>query len=468
MLIRPTPFPEELDRGYLGRVMRKNGADTEKYAVELMATWAGVAEKTRREVSCLELLSKVAEVDLPIFVRQHSTLPLRRAITSYQPDLAHGSEQNRSMLWTTGMRLARTGVYFCAECVHEDQGFHGESYWRREHQIPGVLWCSKHITPLKYTEKESALLLPPSVQLQHCQSVDQAWFEESLENEAIKRYVEICFNLLGTKTPFNVRHVSDVLKVRATELGYQTYGGKVKLPLLSDAIIEAFGRKWLSTVLPALADKPKGDYLSQMDGVLYLKTSASSVSAYVLALAVMYESVDVALNALQSDLVVAKRKRRPSAQFTREELIDAYIQGRGNYSAIAALMSLDKFTVANKFKAAGLPNLVQKTKQNVFKAVVAFYIEELSLSASAAKGNISIETLEELIRNVSSEFTQAIRTMCFPTSGRGSGIRRAKQLTPYEASQAKGAVATKFSHRIRSEQLRALELRKNMDTQYRA
>ncbi len=467
MLIRPTPFPEELDRGYLGRVMRKNGADTEKDAEKLMATWAGVADKSRREVSCLELLSKVAGVDLPTFVRQHSTLPFRRAIISYRSDLAHGSEQNRSLLWTSGMRLARTGVYFCAECVHEDQGFHGESYWRREHQIPGALWCSKHMTPLKYTENESALLFPPSVQLQNCLSVDQAWFEESLQNKAIHRYIEIGSHLLASTSPYIASQVSAVLKARAVELGYQTRNGKVKLPLLSDAIINAFGRKWLSLVLPVLTDKPKSVLLGHMDGVLYKKI-AIYVGAYALAFAVMYENVDMALNALQSDLVVEKRTRRASVQLTREELINAYIQGRGNYSAIAALMSPDSPTVSKRLKAAGLPNLVQKTKQNVFKAVVAFYIEELSLSASAAKGNISIETMEELIRNVSSEFTQAIRAMCFPTSGRGSGIRRAKQLTPYEASQAKGAVATKFSHRIRSEQLRALELRKNMDTQYRA
>lgn len=325
MLTRPSPYPEELDRGYLGRVMRRNGSATEKDAVTLMSIWAGVADKSRREMSCLELLSKVAGTDVPIFVRQHSLLPFRRGITSYQPDLLHGGEQQRSMLWSTGMQLARTGAYFCAECVREDQEFHGQSYWRREHQIPGMLWCSKHATPLKYTEDESAFLLPPAVQLQHCQSVDEQWVKQAFNNKAIQRYNEICSNLLDTRKPFDVKHVSVTLKEKASAQGFQTHGGKVKSPLLSDAVINAFGRKWLATVLPALTDKPEGVHLSQMDGVLYLKTSASSVSAYVLAFAVLYESVYMALNALQSSAVSISISRQPSAQFTRDELLDAYM-----------------------------------------------------------------------------------------------------------------------------------------------
>ncbi|MBI1887777.1 MAG: TniQ family protein [Nitrosomonadales bacterium] len=467
MLTRPSPYPEELDRGYLGRVMRRNGSATKKDAVTLMSIWAGVADKSRREMSCLELLSKVAGTDVPIFVRQHSLLPFRRGITSYQPDLLHGGEQQRSMLWSTGMQLARTGAYFCAECVREDQEFHGQSYWRREHQIPGMLWCSKHATPLKYTEDESAFLLPPAVQLQHCQSVDEQWVKQAFNNKSIQRYNEICSNLLDTRKPFDVKHVSVTLKEKASAQGFQTHGGKVKSPLLSDAIVNAFGRKWLATVLPALTDKPEGMHLSQMDGVLYLKTSASSVSAYVLAFAVLYESVYMALNALQSSAASTSISRQPSAQFTRDELLDAYIQERGNYSTIASSLSVSKPTLALKLATIGLPNLIQKANQSVFKAVFAFYVEKQSLQASAEKGNISIGAMEDLIRNASCDLTRALQAMQRP-SGRGTGVRRARQLTPGEASSATGPVATKFSPKIRREQLRAQELRARAEEECRA
>lgn len=121
-------------------------------------------------------------------------------------------------------------------------------------------------------------------------------------------------------------------------------------------------------------------------------------------------------------------------------------------------MSVSKPTLALKLATIGLPNLIQKANQSVFKAVFAFYVEKQSLQASAEKGNISIGAMEDLIRNASCDLTRALQAMQRP-SGRGTGVRRARQLTPGEASSATGPVATKFSPKIRREQLRAQELR---------
>lgn len=39
---------------------------------------------------------------------------------------------------------ARTALRFCPVCVHEDAKTFGQSYWHRNHQIPGMLFCHEH------------------------------------------------------------------------------------------------------------------------------------------------------------------------------------------------------------------------------------------------------------------------------------------------------------------------------------
>lgn len=458
MLIRPSPYPEELDRGYLGRVMRVNGKSTEKDTVTLMSVWAGAADKHQFELPCLELLSKVAGTDVPTFVRQHSTLPLRRSITAFLPSVPHGSEEYPSILWKSGMHHARAGAYFCAECANDDQNFHGQSYWRREHQVPGIFWCSKHAKPLMCAEDEAAFLQPPAQQLQCSKPIDEAWIKQLLNNKAVQRYSEICSGLLETKMPVKIRHVSVMLKKQARLLGLQTQGVEGNSPLLSDALIAEFGREWLSMVMPELSNKPEGIILHNVDTVIFAKRSAASTIAYILALAALYDSADAALNAIQLRPVTLTKPLQPSIKFTRDELINTYIHGSGDYSTIASVLPVSKLSISTQLKAVGLPNLIQNSKRNIFKAVLAFYVEKKPLQASAEKGNISVAAMEELIRNAGCDLTRALQAMQRP-DGRGTGGRRARQLTPGEAISVKRPEATKFSPKIRREQLLAQELR---------
>jgi len=189
-----------------------------------------------------------------------------------------------------------------------------------------------------------------------------------------------------------------------------------------------------------------------MDGVLYLNKSASSVVAYVLASTLLFESADSALNALQSKVNVS-RHHRGSLNIAPDQLIRAYVEGRGNHSVVASLLSVSRPAITARLLAVGLPNLNETSKQNSFAAVRAFFIEKQTLSQSAAKGKISVEDMEELIRNAGGGLSDALRTMSRP-SGRGSGKRRAKQLTPDEVTKVNGAMAIKFSPNIRREQLR--------------
>lgn len=61
--------------------------------------------------------------------------------------------QMSGLLVRLGMAAFRAGrvtrLRFCSECLRETQSRYGETYWRRDHQLPGVLVCPDHGCPLQ-------------------------------------------------------------------------------------------------------------------------------------------------------------------------------------------------------------------------------------------------------------------------------------------------------------------------------
>ena len=449
MLITPAPLPDELDRSYMGRVMSLNGFSKEREALECIANWAGLG---RDKPSKLELLSRMAHMELPQFVRQHTTMPFRRGITSYHPELEHGSSQNQSMLRYTGTRLSRPGAYLCADCVAADQDFHGVSYWRREHQTPGLFWCAKHRRSLLHVESDAAFNSSPAEHLSTGHEIDPDWVEELLSHSKIQMFLAICGALLETSRPYSVRHLRDVLRERARELGLQTYcRTRRKGPsfLLSDRAYQAFPRRWLATVFPELADKTPGSHMTQMDGVLYMTTAASSVVPYVLACCVLFESCDETLHllgkAVRPEPVKSDRQRAPDD----EVLHQAYTRHGGIYSAISSATAGSTYTVQTRLRQLGLPNLSSTNRMFKKRAIAAFLLDGLSLSDSAAAGGIDPAELESLLRMCGAPLAAALSHMAKPRSGRGAGKVRPVPLTPREAETASGNVSNKLSPRRR-------------------
>lgn len=429
-MIIPSIFPGELDRSYLGKLMHCNGVASKTKMVEQLLEWA----KLPREVPLVLPLSMAAGMSLSDFVRRHTLLPFRRAITSYLPDLTHGCESNPKLVRYSATRLARPGAFFCKFCVDEDLHFHGVSTWRREHQIPGRFWCEKHDADLHYRQEEEAFLFCPDQFTNNCYCVSYPWMDEARDNPAVQRFLSICSGLLDRAMPVSVGSVAlPVLRSRASRLGFQTYPGKVRHRLLSDVVIGAFGREWLATVLPPLAHKKDGEWSNRMDGVLFMSKSASCTAAYVLALAILFDTPEEALNALFQGSKAIGRARRENRTLDSNELQQAYIKVKGSYARVAEMLQTSYSAVGRRLRDMGLPNLTGRLEV----AVEAFLVSGYSTAESAHLGRIDAIQMDELLRTIGTAFLAVYREFNGqPKTGLGSGCHRPLRLAPHEVTSS--------------------------------
>ena len=156
----PQIYPGELLYSVLARYHRHMGAPSPIQSTE--------AVFGRRLI--------VASIDLPGYVqalsgrlppgfgwtadRMIDELTLLPYYTGFQPEgvsrrarIAMKSGQTDGLFVRLGMAAFRVGrvtrLRFCPECLREMQARYGETYWRRDHQLPGVLVCPEHGCPLR-------------------------------------------------------------------------------------------------------------------------------------------------------------------------------------------------------------------------------------------------------------------------------------------------------------------------------
>lgn len=450
-LLRPTALPDELASGYDGRVLRYNGWTDRKLAMAWLLSWSGSVGSSRREVPTVELLAKVAGLETAQFVQDHTTLPMRRAVTSLMPGLPHGCASNASVLWTMAMRATRPAAYFCERCVEEDFDFHGAPYWRRGCQLPGVFWCSKHGTPLSFVESTSAFAASPTDFLDSRHVVSERWVEALKGCAPIARFQTICADLLARTSSLDEEAVSKAARRRAMEIGMHVGRGTVRQGLLSDLIKRRFNPKWLDSVLPGLTEKPRGEFWQTVDGALLGKRSGVSSLVYALAFAALYDSSDDAVNAMVAARSAEALDRAPpkrESSVSDDQLRAAFVDTQGSHAASAAKLNLRRDEAKRRLARLGLPSL-RRLEGHKLKAVMSGLLKgNLSLEEACKRNGVSSEAAVLALRQAMRPLDAALEEMMSKQVRRTIGPKLTPRSPPRQPSRIPVAAERSAAARV--------------------
>ena len=408
--IRPVALPDEIAHGYKGRIIRHNGWSDEKEAMHALLEWSGYEGASRRQVSTVEILAKVAGIEVTQFVRDHTMLPLRRAILPYAEEVPHGSTKKGSVLWTMALRDIRPGAYFCSMCVDEDQEFHGTPYWRREHQLPGLYWCAKHGCPLNHVESRNAFSLSPA-DFTDGQLIDARWTQVLQVSEPVQRFLTVLSDLLASRQPIDEKYVSMRVRERAMEMDLHTGRGLVRKRLLSDLIRSEYDKTWLDSLVPGLTDQASGHFWHPVDGAALGKRAGVSPVVYALAFAVMYKSADDATNAIvnRTSAYEPLRARHTTLdQVDYGELRQTYIAKKGEHAEIAASVQTNRFSMTRRLEFVGLPALGRVDPVKIRDVINLVLTGNLTLMDACKAKEVPLAAIKVILKGGLTPLTRAI------------------------------------------------------------
>ncbi|MED3089729.1 TnsD family transposase [Bacillus toyonensis] len=156
----PTPYPDELLYSVLARYHVGSGNTSPKMTVEELFGKRTIRSVWDLPANLNSLLNQLGSYwDANQLINNHTMYPYYAAFLLPK----QAKQVKQSMLDSKGSTIhtrigvsasnvkLKTNLWVCSDCIREDMDIYGETYWRRIHQAPGVLICSKHETVLEET-----------------------------------------------------------------------------------------------------------------------------------------------------------------------------------------------------------------------------------------------------------------------------------------------------------------------------
>lgn len=251
MPLLPKPYPDEVVGSIFSRALFHSGLPTKQLLASVFGTnRSNTSFLIAADATLTARLAGVSPVEL---VLEHSMLPYSTAFMPRERQRAllekalNPRAQNESLASLT--KNVTYSVKFkrvCPDCVREDLKNFGESYWRRSHLLPGVLWCPMHGTilqsttlPLNRHPESTQLCMPHQVATTSIRGLKPRRVDKLVSEFSLAA-------LQGRLTPspdWNATY-----RTEALAQNYRLPSGDVASVIFSKVFVEVLGKRLLTEV----------------------------------------------------------------------------------------------------------------------------------------------------------------------------------------------------------------------------
>lgn len=405
-IVSPQPFPDELARSVKGRLMRLNGLVCEEATnrlLDLIYRQSNPGDVARRLP--IETLAFAVGMDRQSFVCQHTMLPYRRAMANLDWDEPHGSDADPAWCVPAMLQSDRSAAFLCPQCVEEDLSFHGVSFWRREHQLPGRWWCSKHDGGLHLVDGRDPFFTSPASSLQSAKQPHAQFAVDARRNPFVQRFATLQSELIQRRRPLSAKAVHRFLQELCKREKLK-YGRSEDGHHLSRALGRAFGSDWLHDVVGTPSQRH-----ARGKPAINLKDLPSCALALA-SLAVLGGDVeDATRNLILAGSTCPAEQRRAAPRLNGDALRRLYIKHCGVHKRVADEMGLFPSSVKYRLDRMGLPTLSSASIAQLRQDLSAFASVGQSL-AGACNGDAARQSaLEEALRGTAKNLLLACDDM---------------------------------------------------------
>ena len=358
-------------------------------------------------------LALAAEIPLKEFVRKHTLIPFHKPVSLNDYDVDHGDSSGMYLIEHFGTRVWRQSMAkFCPQCVAGDMESPRFAYWRRSHQLPGIIWCIKHGCQLANCSiGPKAFDDVPFPELHaHYEFSEREFIDMSL-NPVIQRYADIANAFLNSERPIPLVHAISLIaeKVKKHPLRVRARGQN---PTLTDKLLEQVPLYWLKQLYPDIENRSTGEFFNPIDNI---PMGLVANQGYAIALAVLFDSSTEALNFWYAENDRLPRERKVQHIFGRDywnsnTMFKLYVEHRGNHTSIGQALAIDPSYVRIELTAAGLPDLGLADMSTTSLAILVFQAG-MEIEAACETTGASRNEVEKLIRGGISKFSTALKKM---------------------------------------------------------